>query len=300
MKILFRPRSLAAIPGGSIYALSLIIGVAGIFVTNSAVAETQIKIDFSGNLSTSAGGRSVYKPSPSEILDEDVSFQVIGGEAGKLLIQDADGPEGGGAMVVEEVDYYARSGLFVPPNTKLSPAVEAAGGYEMVSGITLEALVWIERFHPGGSRISEILGQYGSGGIAPLLRFTGENQDAPDITFITNLEGGTLTVTPPSAIVGAWHHIAGVLSVEGDAILMEVLLDGKSLGSKRVPRPEREASNPKVAFVPYRGFSIGESTFTAKNPDQPNRLFPGKIDAIAVTTDALDPATFVLPMPQSR
>lgn len=291
--------SLTIVPRSSRSILFLILGVAGVCATSSALAETQIKIDFSGKVSSS-GGLAVYEPSPSEILDQDVSFRVVGGDAGNLLIENAGGPEGGGAMVVERTDFHARTGLFVDRSAKLPRSVEAVGGVQMVSGVTLEALVWIESFHPEAGSVTEILGQFGAGGIDPVLRFTGETKDAPDITLIIGIKGGTLTVTPPEPVVGAWHHIAGVVSVENDVVLMEIFLDGKSIGSKRVTRPENEANSAKISFVPYRGFAIGESVYTAENPDQPSRLFLGKIDAVAVTTDALDPAVFVLPIAQSR
>jgi hypothetical protein len=232
----------------------------------------------------------LYKASGRDVLPRGLDIMRVPGKESPgtaPAIRSSDGFQGGRALVLNPSPGNRHQGYYVPRDLPQVLGTPPSGAFDKVNGLTLEAIVFIERFEPGAGNI---LNQWGSGGMQPGLGLEGTVRGAPQIRF--NIAGISLTSAPGSGFLGRWHHIAGVLTTVDKRCTVEIFLDGRSLGRKDAPS---EDTTHASLFVPYRGFAIGVDALAVEQPSRPSQTITGKIDAVAVTLEALDPETFVLP-----
>jgi len=259
-----------------------------------ASAKLLLKITFD-----EAGEPGSYPASPYVVAADDfvpagLNFQRMPGDdsaEGYMNVEKSDGFQGGlalqmkpgGGGMPQSLGYYAPSDLPDLPDT---PKV----GYQDYSGVTIEVIFRLDKFVPG---IRELWGQWGSGGIKPNLSLRGTDRNNPEVCF--NAAGATLKVKPEQSVIGQWHHLAGTVTTTGELWTLELFLDGKSIGRQEFEKPARQDM-----LVPYANFAIGTNVIMLDPKVTRARTPTGAIDAVALSLDALNAGSFVLPTgPQS-
>ncbi len=251
----------------------------------SLEAETLFKLTFD----SASGSSNVYESAADDVLPPGLVFKRMPqGDVAPLEVKTSDGFQGGRALVLDPSQGTRHQGYYVDRKHPPFPEFPESGVIPRVTGITQEAVVFFGEYLPGQG---EILSQWGVGGMQPCLFLKGNNLNAPVIRF--SVGGVGLECDPGPDFLGRWHHIAGVFSRVDGQFELEIFLDGKSLGKHAEAKP----SSPQASYlVPYRGVSIGTHVLLVEKPTQPTRTPIGKIDAVALSLDVLDPKTFVLPV----
>ena len=278
----------------------------------SCTAATLYYLTFD-HLTNGAGPGPDYAKGSGEILPlrpdgTPLRFVRIDGNAAAPVlpqIATSTGPQGGRALQTARPSDGRDSG-YLAPRSGLQPA-PTPSLINNPPAFTLEALVKIDSFNPSqSSGIAGLVTQWGTGGIQPSLQLQSGTSNNPLLAFTLSGHSKSVALTnaPAASLVdGHWHHVAGAYTADsGDGLnsRIELFLDGRSVASLLYTKPVGNQT-----LVPY-GFSFG--FYSYQDPvlntngfwyaTGGGRVLNGQLDAAAVSTDLLTPATFLLPQPQ--
>lgn len=214
----------------------------------------------------------------SDAAEVSVSGDFVQGEIcdpGRMKIVVSDGPDGGMALELTGGDTQNGAGY---TSSKRAQSLE---GNEITYEALIKPLESPDSFDKswGGQ---QILNQQ-PGGFIP--QFWISYADNNFVSLAMTGEGDKSIkglVTP-----GQWSHVAGVIRLadeEGGESTMKLYINGDLIQEVLFSRPEGK--------IPQ---SIGLGRYLQ---DSKGDTFQGQIDAIAVSTAALDLADFVLPLPK--
>jgi len=159
-------------------------------------------------------------------------------------------------------------------------------------GLTMEASFMIRSYHPiPGVGVAGLVTQWGSGGLMASLVLAGTESNNPSVRFSIAIDGAEVTYQPAEPLIGDWHQAAGVYRVGDDAgqSTMELWLDGKKVGEKSFPIPEKQN------VLPLSGFAFGVDAPTFTQGKTTGRVIDGLLDDVAISTEPLTPGTFFFP-----
>ncbi len=159
-------------------------------------------------------------------------------------------------------------------------------------GLTMEASFMLRSFHPiPGVGVAGLVTQWGTGGLMPSLVLAGTESNNPSVSFSIAVDGAEVTYQPAEPLIGDWHQVAGVYRVGDDAgqSTMELWLDGKKVGEKSFPTPDKK----NVLAIP--GFAFGVDAPTVTQGKTTGRVIDGLLDDVAISTEPLTPGTFIFP-----
>lgn len=253
-----------------------------ILFASSASGDIVLRMSFDDDGPENGAANEKYTPAKGDVIPVNAEINRLDGEdTPKTLPQivKSTGFQGGNALQLVRPADGSNSGYYIKPMRYYDLPADG--------GITVETVIFVDGYDPGPSAgFAGILDSWGVGGIGPALMLVPGGENNPAIQFSLGWYGQSITYTPPTSLVGAWHHIAGVYTRsagEGKSKI-ELFIDGVSVESKTFDQQSYQT------FVPG-GWSIGANATTAAK----GRVLYGKMDAIAVTNDARTPATFVLP-----
>ena len=216
--------------------------------------------------------QTLVMASPSETSAAGPVRMAADAEAGRMHIVPSDGPEGGLALELRPGGAQNGAGYLCTVRS----------GKLQGNTFTYEALVCpAENPEPFNAKWGgqQILNQQ-PGGSAPQfwLSYNGEGTAIFSSTAGANLSG--------PVIPGKWSHLAGVVTMaeeEGGPCTLKFYINGELVGEKEFKRP--------ASALPS---SLGIGRYLQNKGDS----FQGKIDAIAISPEALAPGSFALPLPR--
>ncbi|MEI8197689.1 MAG: fibronectin type III domain-containing protein, partial [Phycisphaerae bacterium] len=206
----------------------------------------------------------------------------LDGNGGTLIPQivPSTGPQGGMAL-----------SLGVPSSGNVGYLVSrGVTGTNLIwdpAGLTIEMDVNLTSYTNTGLPVGGV-SQWGTGGMLPGLFFYGGTTNNPAIEFGLNQNATfeNITYSPPSSIIGAWHHIAGVYvdKAGNGQSRLELWIDGVAVSTFNYPE------DPANQILVQTGWSFG-----VNGPEIANgRVVSGLMDAATITASPLNPATFTI------
>ena len=249
-----------------------VVGLGCLVSISLSKAEPIWLVNFNGE-GEGAAPTELRAAGPDEVSVSGVFHTPEGSEEGRMTLVPSDGPDGGLALRMKGGDERNGAGYIST----------ARGQYLETNAITYEVLLKPSEFPEGFNKEwggQQILNQQPGGDIPQCWL----SMDEGGIVRINSLQAKAEAGLP----LARWSHLAGVCVLspdEGGECNLRIYINGELAQEGSFRRPKGKL--PK---------SLGLGCYLQKGKGD---SFQGDIDAIAVSSRALEPSEFVLPIPKS-